>query len=124
MAFQKINYPINEISNKTSSQLCTLYNSKTHNTVHCRLRIKRSRPQKTCNSCGDNHLVKDSPKCKKAIREPSPNSTQNHSIHATSSVNTYILFKMSKSISDQLEAPKLDDTRLTKYMKKQSSKEN
>ena len=45
----------------------------------------------------------------RTLRDLSPNSKQNTSIHATFSTNAHILIDMWKSINDQLEALKLDN---------------
>ena len=41
---KEINYPINDISDNTPCQWCSIHNLKTENTMDCRLHIQRSRP--------------------------------------------------------------------------------
>ena len=56
--------------------------------------------------------------------DTSPNSKQNSRIHATFSKNVHIPLYMWKSIKDQIEALKLDNKKLTKYVQKQNKQKN
>ena len=74
---------INEVKNNknTLSTWCSIHNSKTNDTVDCRLYIQRYKPQIKCFNCGDNHLLKGCLKLRKTGRDPCPHSKQSPNVH-------------------------------------------
>ena len=80
--------------------------SKTHDTVECRVHLQRSKSQIKCYNCGDDHFVKDCSKPKKTKKEPTKTIEQNLSIPITFNTNAHIPLEMWQNIKKQLKVLK------------------
>ena len=62
-------YPMAE-ANFTFFKWCFIYNSKSLDTIECRVHFQRSKPQLKCFNYEHDHLVKHCPKPKKVKEKP------------------------------------------------------